>query len=59
MFRHVPKCSGMFRVPGFIDAPGSYDQALTVSCIVTQFARKSFWIGRFRSSCMREYDLIL
>ena len=20
MFRHVPSCSGMFRVPGFIDA---------------------------------------
>ena len=21
MFRHVPACSGMFHVPGFIDAP--------------------------------------
>ena len=21
MLRHVPACSGMFRVPGFIDAP--------------------------------------
>ena len=39
--------------------PGSCDQALTVSCIVTQFARESFGICRFCGSCMREYDLIL
>ena len=32
--------------------PGSCDQALTVSCIVTQFGRESFGIGRFRGSCM-------
>ena len=32
--------------------------ALTVSYIVTQFARESFGICRFRGSCMREYDLI-
>ena len=31
---------------------------LTVSYIVTQFARESFGICRFRGSCMREYDLI-
>ena len=37
--------------------PGSCDQALTVSCIVTQFARESFGICGFRGSCMREYDL--
>ena len=33
--------------------------ALTVSYIVTQFARESFGISCFRGSCMREYDLIL
>ena len=38
--------------------PGSCDQALTVSCIVTQFSRESFGICCFRGSCMREYDLI-
>ena len=38
--------------------PGSCDEALTVSCIVTQFARESFGISRFRGSCLREYDLI-
>ena len=32
--------------------PGSCDQALTTSCIVTQFARESFEICRFRGSCM-------
>ena len=32
--------------------PGSCDQALTVSCTVTQFARESFGICRFRGSCM-------
>ena len=37
--------------------PGSFDQALTVICIVTQFARESFGICGFRGSCMREYDL--
>ena len=35
--------------------PGSCDQALTVSCIVTQF--ESCGICRFRSSCM-EYERI-
>ena len=30
----------------------------TVSCIVTQFARETFEICRFRGSCMREIDLI-
>ena len=39
-------------------SPSSCDQALTVSCIVTQFSRESFGICRFRGSCMREYDLI-
>ena len=29
-----------------------------MSYIVTQFARESFGICRFRGSCMREYDLI-
>ena len=24
MFRNVPECSGMFHVPGFIDAPTKY-----------------------------------
>ena len=24
LFFHVPECSGMFRVPGFIDAPDSF-----------------------------------
>ena len=38
--------------------PGSCDQALTVSCIVTQLARERFGISRFRGSCTREYDLI-
>ena len=39
--------------------PGSCDQALTVSCIVTQFGRESFGICRFvvRVWCMRKYDL--
>ena len=34
--------------------PGLFDEALTVSCIVTQFGRESFEICRFRGSCMRE-----
>ena len=33
-----------------IALPGSCDKALTVSCIVTQFARGSFGICRFRGS---------
>ena len=36
---------------------GSCDQALTVSCVVTQFARESFGTCHFRGSCMSEYDL--
>ena len=36
---------------------GSCDQALTVSCIVTQFARETFEICRFRGLCMIKYDL--
>ena len=32
-------------------------QALTVSCVATQFARETFGICRFRASCMIEYDL--
>ena len=35
--------------------PGSCDQAVTVSCIVKQFARKSFGICRLRGSWMREF----
>ena len=35
-----------------------FNQALTVSCIVTQFAREDFGICRLRGSCMRLYDLI-
>ena len=35
-----------------------YVQAPTVSCLVTQFARKSFGISCFRGSCMREIDVI-
>ena len=35
----------------------SCDQALTVFCIFTQFARENLRIFRFRGSCMREYDL--
>ena len=38
--------------------PGSFDQALTVICIVTHFARESFGVCRFHGSCIREYDLI-
>ena len=34
------------------------DQALTMSCIVTQFARESLGICRVRGSCMREYDVV-
>ena len=36
--------------------PGSCNQAFTVSCIVTQFARESFGISHFRGSCKREYN---
>ena len=36
--------------------PGSCDQALTGSFIVTQFACESFGIYLFHDSCMREYD---
>ena len=32
-------------------------RALTVGCVVTQFARESFGICRLRGSCMREYDV--
>ena len=35
-----------------------FNQALTVSCIVTQFAREGFGICRLRGLCMRLYDLI-
>ena len=35
-----------------------FNQAFTVSCIVTQFAREGFGICRLRGSCMRLYDLI-
>ena len=34
---------------------GSCDQSLTVSCIVTQFARESFGICRFRGLCIQLY----
>ena len=30
MFRDVPECSGMFRVPGFIDAPENIHNGVTV-----------------------------
>ena len=30
MFRHVPECSGMFRVPGFIDALKKWHFSLRV-----------------------------
>ena len=39
-------------------SPGHYNQAVTVSCIVTQFARESFGICHFCGSCMKEIDLI-
>ena len=32
MFRHVPACSGMFRVPGFID--GHFDTEMSNKCLV-------------------------
>ena len=35
MFRDVPACSGMFRVPGFIDARHSVHLALTVEVFCT------------------------
>ena len=38
--------------------PGSCDQVLNVSCIVTQFASGSFGIYIFRGSYMREYNSI-
>ena len=35
MFRHVPACSGMFRVPGFIDAQN----------IIVVFTISSTWLS--------------
>ena len=32
MFRHVPACSGMFGVPGFID--GHFDTEMSNKCLV-------------------------
>ena len=43
---------------GRASQPGSCNQALTMSCIVTQLARESFGVCRFRGSRMREIDLI-
>ena len=33
MFRDVPECSGMFRVPGFIGGPGM-DKSSAAKCIL-------------------------
>ena len=33
MFRNVPGCSGMFHVPGFVDAPQQHTVAKTVTGI--------------------------
>ena len=41
-----------------IASPAHVIRPLTVSCVVTQFAREIFGICRFRGSCMREYDLM-
>ena len=40
-----------------IASPAHVIRALTVSCIVTQFASESFGICRFRGSCTRECHL--
>ena len=48
MFRNVPACSGMFRVPGFIDAFHSYQ--FSSQMITTQFTaiyKKSCSTGPF------------
>ena len=55
----APRWPGLIQYqPDKPDQPGSCNQALTVSCIVTQFAIESFGICRFRGSCMREVDLL-
>ena len=38
MFRDVPACSGMFRVPGFIDAPVVTVAQLNVACFFFHWA---------------------
>ena len=44
---------------GIANLTGSCDQALTVSCIVMQFANEfALELARFCGLCMREYDLI-
>ena len=60
MFRHVPACSGMFRVPGFIDAHLKYGYALwkywAVSMTSSKKATKLVSFGghprsRYKDSC--------
>ena len=47
MFRNVPECSGMFHVPGFIDAPFYIITRAFVSCLGCQHFI-SDWLGKLK-----------
>ena len=36
MFRNFPACSGMFRVPGFIDAPSGHDDLSVIFSVLLE-----------------------
>ena len=44
MFRNVPGCSGMFHVPGFVDAPLNSHQKLAITKLIE--GRKVFSLHR-------------
>ena len=59
MFWNVPECSGMFHVPGFIDAPFYIISRAFVSCLGCQHFI-SDWLGKLKSSklstgCQNEF----
>ena len=47
MFRHVPECSGMFHVPGFIDIPKMVCEGL--SKISSNFTFHLLKVGKLKS----------
>ena len=54
MFRNVPGCSGMFHVPGFVDAPGNIEPLIWVSREGLLDMRKlKHFLSHARSSLLR------
>ena len=51
MFRNVPACSGMFRVPGFIDGPGKVPWNHVMLIVIQQYREPS--VGPTKSASGR------